>query len=93
MTDIEFALQRLSALPVPSGLTSLDEPVLAAVARNRAEAAAAPRLMGVAAILAVALGFAGGGLSTARPTEQVQLWSPFAPANALAPSTLLDVHP
>lgn len=93
MTDIELALRRLGTLPVPGGLTSLDEPVLAAVARDRAEAAAAPRLLGLAAIVAVAIGFAGGGLPMARPTEQAQLWSPFAPASALAPSTLLDVHP
>ena len=92
MPDIDQALNRLGALPVPSGLAEIDDAVFAGLARSRREAAASPRLMGFALALALVVGFAGGGLSGGEPAI-AQPMSPFAPDNPLAPSTLLDVHP
>lgn len=90
--DIDLALHRLGALPVPPGLTAIDDAVFAGLARSRREAAAAPRLLGYAAALALVVGLAGGGLAGSEPAVAQPL-SPFAPDNPLAPSTLLDVHP
>lgn len=92
MPDIDQALIRLGALPVPSGLAAIDDAVFAGLARRRREAAASPRLMGLAVALALGVGFAGGGLSSSEPAIARPM-SPFAPDNPLAPSTLLDVHP
>jgi hypothetical protein len=90
--DIDQALYRLNALPVPSGLAEIDDAVFAGLARSRREAAASPRLMGIAVAFALVMGFAGGGLSGSEPAV-AQPISPFAPDNPLAPSTLLAVHP
>lgn len=92
MPDIDQTLHRLGALPVPSGLAEIDDAVFAGLVRSRREAAAAPRLMGFAAALALAVGMAGGGFAGSEPAT-AQPMSPFAPDNPLAPSTLLDVHP
>lgn len=92
MPDIDQALHRLGALPVPPGLAEIDDAVFTGLARNRREAAAAPRLMGFAAALALVVGLAGGGIAGSEPASAQPL-SPFAPDNPLAPSTLLDVHP
>lgn len=91
MPDIDQALYRLGAMPVPSGLAEMDDAVLAGLARSRREAAASPRLMGYAIAFALVLGFAGGGLIGSEPATAQPL-SPFAPDNPLAPSTLLDVQ-
>lgn len=91
MPDIDQALYRLGALPVPAGLAELDDAVLAGLARSRREAAASPRLMGYTVAFALVVGFAGGGL-TGSEAATAQPLSPFAPDNPLAPSTLLDVH-
>lgn len=90
--DIDQVLHRLGTLPVPSGLAEIDDAVFAGLARSRSEAAAAPRLMGFAAALALVVGLAGGGLAGSKPATAQPL-SPFTPDNPLAPSTLLDVHP
>lgn len=91
MPDIDQALHRLGTLPVPSGLTEIDEAIFEGLERRQRDAAASPRLMGVAAALALGVGIAGGGLSGGAPAI-AQPMSPFAPDNPLAPSTLLDVH-
>lgn len=92
MPDIDQALHRLGALPAPVELDEIDDAVFAGLARRRREAAATPRMMGIAAALALIVGFAGGGLAGSEPAA-AQPMSPFAPDNPLAPSTLLDVHP
>lgn len=92
MSDLDQALQRLGALPAPSGLANIDDAVFAGVAASRREAAAGSRLMGFAGALALVVGMAGGGLTGGEPAK-AQPMSPFAPDNPLAPSTLLDVHP
>lgn len=92
MPDIDQALHRLGALPVPPGLAEIDDAVFAGLARSHREAAVAPRLMGFAAGLALVVGLAGGGLAGSEPATAQPL-SPFAPDNPLAPSTLLDFHP
>lgn len=92
MPDLDQALHRLGALPVPSTLAAIDDAVFAGLARSRREAAVGPRLMGFAAVFALALGMAGGGLVGGEPAV-AQPMSPFAPDNPLAPSTLLAVHP
>ena len=92
VTDIDLALAQLGQAPVPAGLAAIDDAVLAGLAKRQQEAAFAPRLMGVAATLALGLGIAGGSISSSAPAEAQPL-SPFAPANTLAPSTLLDIRP
>ncbi|MBV1692385.1 hypothetical protein KRR38_33285 [Novosphingobium sp. G106] len=92
MPDIDQALHRLGALPVPVELDEIDDAVFACLARRRREAAATPRVMGFAVALALIVGIAGGGLAGSEPAS-AQPMSPFAPDNPLAPSTLLDVHP
>ena len=92
MTDIDQALHRLGAMPVPADLAEIDDAVFAGLARRRREAAVTPRMMGFAVALALAVGMAGGGLAGSEPAA-AQSMSPFAPDNPLAPSTLLDVHP
>lgn len=92
MPDIDQALNRLGAMPVPPGLADIDNAVFAGLALSRRDAAAAPRLMGLAAALALVVGLAGGGIVGSEPASAQPL-SPFAPDNPLAPSTLLDVHP
>lgn len=90
--NIDEALHRLGALPVPPGLAEIDDAVFAGLMRSRSEAAAAPRLMGLAAAFALVVGLAGGGLAGSEPAAAQSL-SPFAPDNPLAPSTLLAIHP
>ncbi|WP_231736521.1 MULTISPECIES: hypothetical protein [Sphingobium] len=92
MPDLDQALHRLGALPVPSKLAAIDDAVFVGLAQSRREAVAAPRLLGFAAALALVLGVAGGGLVGGEPAV-AQPMSPFVPNNPLAPSTLLAVHP
>ena len=92
MTDIDLMLARLGRGPVPLELAAIDDAVLTGVAQRRQEAAFTPRLMGLAGALALGLGISGGSLSNSDPASAQSL-SPFASANALAPSTLLDFRP
>ena len=92
MPDLDLTLRRLGELPVPPGLAAMDDAVFAGVARARQEAAGGTRLMGVTVAFALALGVAGGGFAGTVPASARPL-SPFAPDNALAPSTWLAVHP
>lgn len=92
MPDIDQALDRLGALPVPPGLAEIDDAVFAGLASRRREMIAARRLTGFAIALALVVGMAGGALAVSEPAV-AQAMSPFAPDNPLAPSTLLDVHP
>lgn len=92
MPDFNQALHRLGTMPVPPGLAKIDDAVFAGLARSRREAAAAPRLMGFTAALALLLGLASGGFVGSEPAVAQPLL-PFASDNPLAPSTLLAVHP
>ena len=91
MRSLDDTLADLARMPVPE-LTSLDGAVMAGLARRRQEAAAAPRLMGLAAAVALVMGMVGGVVSSSEPAV-AQPISPFAPDNPLAPSTLLAVRP
>jgi len=90
--DLDLTLRRLGEMPVPPGLAAMDDAVLAGVDRARQDAAGGTLLMGATVAVALALGVAGGGLAGTAPVSARTL-SPFAPDNALAPSTLLAVHP
>ena len=92
MPDLDQALFRLRTLPIPAGLAEIDGAIFAGLARSRREAATAPRLLGFAVGIALAIGMVGGGASSSEPAVARPM-SPFAPDNALAPSTLLAVHP
>lgn len=91
MRSLDEMLVDLGRLPVPE-LASLDDAVMAGLARRHQEAAFTPRLMGAAGGLALVLGIAGGSFSYSDPAMAKPL-TPFASADALAPSTLLAVHP
>ncbi|MGE3692680.1 MAG: hypothetical protein AB7F98_15005 [Novosphingobium sp.] len=91
MRSLDDMLAGLGQMPVPE-LASLDDAVMAGLARRRQEAAFTPGLMGAAGGLALVLGLAGGSLSYSDPALARPL-TPFASADALAPSTLLAVHP
>lgn len=92
MTDIDIVLARMGSAPVPAGLSAIDDAVLAGLAKRQREAALAPRLMGLAATLALGLGVIGGSISGPAPAA-AQAISPFTATDALAPSTLLDIRP
>ena len=92
MSDLDRALGRLGTLPVPDRLAEIDGAVLAGLEQQQREAAAAPRMLGMAAGLALALGVAGGGMVGGDQALAGSL-TPFSSDNPLAPSTLLDVHP
>ena len=92
MTDIDLALARLAAAPVPAALNEIDDAVFAGIAKRRQEASLAPRLMGLAATLSLAIGVVGGSISVGAPVSAQSL-SPFAVADALTPATLLDIRP
>jgi hypothetical protein len=89
--DIDQSLEQLGAMAVPPSLALIDDTVLDGVARRRSDAAANPKLMGFAALLALVVGVAGGGAFGGSPAAAEQL-SPLTQANALAPSTLLDIR-
>jgi hypothetical protein len=92
VADLDHALQRLGDMPLPAGLTAIDNAVFAGLERRRQELFVSRRLMAGTAAVSLVIGVAGGGMigsveATARPL------SPFASDSPLAPSTLLDVHP
>lgn len=91
MRNLDDMLVSLARMPVPE-LAPLDDAVMAGLARRRQEAILAPRLMGLAASLALGLGIAGGSISGSSPAS-AQPGTPAAFSTALAPSTLLDIRP
>lgn len=92
MTDIDNLLTKLGSAQVPAELSAIDDAVFAGVAKRRREMALAPRLMGIAATLALGVGIIGGSLSGPAPASAQEI-SPFTSSSALAPSTLLDIRP
>lgn len=90
MDDLDRALQRLQSLPVPLRLAALEVEVLTRIAaeRDAASLTTAP-VLGLAALLALAVGVAGAALpGTAAEAAPASL-SAFGPGVTLAPSTLL----
>lgn len=88
MTDIEAALGRLRAMPVPPGLAAIDCAVLDGIARRGATPRPLPgSFFGVTAAAALAIGVAGSLLPAA--PARIASAAPFGAAPALAPSTLL----
>lgn len=88
-TDLDAALRRLAEQPVHPGLANLENDVLKLIAAERRAGGVTMRSGMLAAVGAVSLGIAGGGLSSAAATAQVPTLSPFGPSVPLAPSTLL----
>lgn len=86
--DLDEALRRLAEQPAHPRLASLEIDVMKLMAQER-RAGGGPtvRSGALAAIGAVAMGVAGGGLSSSAATAQVL--SPFGSSAPLAPSTLL----
>jgi hypothetical protein len=81
-------LQRLGALPVPAGLSQIDDIVLAGLAERQSEARATSRLLSAAALVALGIGYAGGSIlpTPARAADDHLVIA----ETTLAPSTLLD---
>lgn len=88
-TDLDVALRRLAEQPVHPRLVNLESDVLRLIAEDRRSAGVTMRSGMLAAVGAVALGVASGGLSSAAASAQVSTLSPFGPSVPLAPSTLL----
>ncbi|WP_077147859.1 hypothetical protein [Sphingopyxis sp. KK2] len=84
-------LRILNRIDLPPALDGLDDRILDALAARRLESAAIGRLMAIAAIVSL-----GGGViaGSALPETAVAASpiSPFGPAGALTPSTLLDAQ-
>ena len=84
-------LRILNRVDLPPALDALDDRILGALAARRRESAAIGRLMALAAVVS----FGGGviaGSAFPEPAVAASPISPFGPASALAPSTLLDVQ-
>ncbi|GEM_PF-651935 len=83
-------LRILKAGDLPAALDALDDRIIGALAVRRQEAAATRRLMAFAAFVSLGGGIVAGS-AVSQPAMASPL-SPLAPASALAPSVLLDVH-
>ena len=82
-------LRQLRQTPPDRLLAGLDERVMGALVVRRKEAGMAQRFMVLAALISLG-GGALAGVSTGEHASAARPLSPFAPATALAPSTLLD---
>jgi hypothetical protein len=83
--EIDRAMARLAAAPVPARLKSMDSAVFARLRAEAAEARSVTRLGMAATIGALAIGVAGSAISAA-PAPPL---SPFGVSAPFAPSTLL----
>ena len=83
-------LRILNRIALPPALDSLDDRVLGALPARRRETAALGRLMALAAVASLGGGVIAGS-AFPDPAVAASPISPFGPASALAPSTLLDV--
>ena len=84
-------LRILNRIDLPLALDALDDRVLGALAARRRESAAVGRLMALAAVVSLGGGVIAGS-AFPEPGVAASPLSPFGPASALAPSTLLDVE-
>ncbi len=86
MVNLDEMLKRLGSAPLDPRLTMIDEAVLAELAAH--DTSSAFRALGLAALAALAIGFASmglpGTLAAAAPSA-----TPFGGPPALAPSSLL----
>lgn len=91
--DLDSALRRLAEQPLHPRLDELEGDVMRLIAAERGAGSAVTLRSGMlAAVGAVALGVAGGGLSSAGETTQVPTLTPFGSSTPLAPSTLLALQ-
>ncbi len=88
--SMDKELRILKAGDMPTAFDALDDRIIAALAGRRKEAATTRRLMAFAAFLSLGGGIVAGS-AVSQPAMANPL-SPLAPASALAPSLLLDVH-
>ncbi len=84
-------LRILKSIELPAGFDALDDRVLRGLALRRREAVATRRLMALAAIVSLGTGVVAGSAIPQTAVAASPL-SPFGPASALAPSTLLDAQ-
>jgi len=84
-------LRILNRVDLPPALDALDDRILGALAARRQESAAMGRLMALAAVVSLGGGVIAGS-AFPEPAVAASPISPFGPASALAPSTLLDVQ-
>lgn len=85
---MDDALRRLADIPIPAALAQIDAGVLSALHRRQGEAQLTRRMVSLAALFAVAIGFAGNSvLPTPGGAGQD---NPVLVSSSLAPSTLLD---
>jgi len=87
MTDIDAALARLREMPADPRLVSMDAIVLDRLAVEAASRPLSGTVFGVAALIALTIGFAGAMVPNG--TTQTASIAPFGAPPALAPSTLL----
>lgn len=81
-------LQKLADAPLPARLAQLDDAVLTGLADRKSEARATSRLLSLAAVLALGIGYAGGSIMPLAVSASEP--NPVIAQTALAPSTLLD---
>lgn len=84
-------LRILNRIELPAALDALDDHVIGALAARRRESAATGRLMALAALVSLGGGVIAGS-AFPEPAVAASPISPFGPASALAPSTLLDAQ-
>lgn len=84
-------LRILNKIELPPALDALDDRIIGALAVRRGESAAIGRLMALAAFVSLGGGVMAGS-AFPEPAVAASPISPFGPASALAPSTLLDTQ-
>lgn len=84
-------LRILNRIELPPALDALDDRIIGALAVRRGESAAIGRLMALAAFVSLGGGVMAGS-AFPEPAVAASPISPFGPASALAPSTLLDTQ-
>lgn len=82
-------LRILNSIVLPPELDAIDDQILGALPARRRESAAIGRLMALAALASLGGGVVAGSVLP-HPAVAASPLSPFGPASALAPSTLLD---
>ena len=88
--DLDSARRRLAEQPPHPRLAHLETDVMKLIAEERRIGGSPTMRSGlIAAVGAVALGVAGGGISSTAATAQAASLTPFGPSAPLAPSTLL----
>ncbi|KTE26974.1 MULTISPECIES: hypothetical protein [unclassified Sphingopyxis] len=84
-------LRILNRIDLPAALDALDDRIIGALSERRRETAATGRLMALAAFVSLGGGVVAGSVIS-QPAVAASPLTPFGPASALAPSTLLDTQ-